>query len=59
MSVHIVDQVVTAIKESQVRINLSLHESTDVSNISNLVVFVRYAANDSNCDEFLLCKALH
>ena len=30
----------------------------NVSTISHLVVFMRYVANDSTCDEFLLCKAL-
>ena len=37
---------------------MQLDKSTDVSNTSHLVVFVRYEANDSICDEFLLYKAL-
>ena len=58
MSGDIVDQVVTGIKESPVRIRLQLNKSTDVDNMSHLVVFVRHVANDSICDEFLLCKTL-
>ena len=58
ISCNIVDKVVTPVKESSVRISLQLNESTDVSNISHLVVFLRYVAHDSICEEFLLCKAL-
>ena len=58
MSGDIVDQVVTGIKESPVRIRLQLNKSTDVDNMSHLVVFVRHVANDLICDEFLLCKTL-
>ena len=58
MSCDTVDQVVAAVKESPVCISLQLDESTNVSNISHLVVFVRYVESDSMCDEFLLCKAL-
>ena len=42
MSCNILEQVVQEIKDSPIRFSLQLDESTDIANISQLVVYTRY-----------------
>ena len=58
MSDDVLTQVVSGIKNSPVRVSLQLDESTDVSNMSHLLVFVRYVEEATLCDEFLFCAKL-
>ena len=56
MSDDIVTQVVSEIKNSPAKISMQLDESTDVSNHSQLLVFVRYVHENKIKEEFLLCS---
>ena len=56
MSGDILDQ--TEIKDSPVRISLQLDEFTDVSNMSQLIVYTRYIKDGEIKDEFLFCETL-
>ena len=58
MSCNILDQVVQEIKDSPIRISLQLDESTDISNISQLIVYTRYIKDCGIKDEFLFCQGL-
>ena len=58
MSCNILDQVVQEIKDSPIRISLQLNESTDISNISQLIVYTRYIKECGIKDEFLFCQGL-
>ena len=58
MSCNILDQVVQEIKDSPIRISLQLDESTDISNISQLIVYTRYIKVSGIKDEFLFCQGL-
>ena len=58
MSCSILDQVVQEIKDSQIRISLQLDESTDVSNMSQLIVYTRYINDGGIKDESLFCESL-
>jgi hypothetical protein len=58
MSNDIVQQVVEEIKNSPAKISLQLDESTDISNCSQLLVFVRYANASLIKEDFLFCEAV-
>ena len=58
MSCDILDQIVQEIKDSPIRISLQLDESTDVSNMSQLIVYARYIKDGDVKDEFLFCEPL-
>ena len=45
MSCDILDQIVQEIQDSPIRVSLQLDESTDVSNMSQLIVYARYIKN--------------
>ncbi|KAM5138165.1 protein FAM200C-like [Mantella aurantiaca] len=58
MSKDILAQVVADLISSQAKFSLQLDETTDVSNLSQLAVFVRYVKDDVIKEEFLFCKPL-
>jgi len=58
ISEDILDQVVSGIKASPVKISIQLDESTDVSNCSLLIVMVRYVKDKSVVEDFLFCSSL-
>ncbi|KAM5132134.1 protein FAM200C-like [Mantella aurantiaca] len=58
MSKDILAQVVADLISSQAKFSLQLDETTDVSNLSQLTVFVRYVKDDMIKEEFLFCKPL-
>ena len=58
ISADILDQVISDIKTSSAKISIQLDESTDVSNCSQLIAFVRYVKMSVIEEEFLFCKAL-
>ena len=60
MSEDIKDQVITEIKDKSVfgLFAIQLDESVDVSSVSQLMVFVRYAVGTSIKEELLFCSAL-
>lgn len=46
MSDDVLNQVVSAVKASPIRVSLQLDESTDVANVSQLIVFVRFVEGE-------------
>ena len=55
----VLHQLIFEIRQSPCKISIQLDESTDVANMSQLLVFVRYVANSGKLiDEFLFCKEL-
>lgn len=58
MSKGILAQVVADLISSPAKFSLQLDETTDVSNLSQLAVFVRYVKDDMIKEEFLFCKPL-
>ncbi|XP_039175589.1 SCAN domain-containing protein 3-like [Crotalus tigris] len=59
MSADILDQVIQEIKSAPLPIfSIQLHESIDVANCSQLLVYVRYIYDGDFKDEFLFCKPL-
>lgn len=58
MSKDILAQVINDLTSSPERFSLQLDESTDVSNMSQLIVFVRYMKDDDIVENFLFCKPL-
>ena len=52
MSCDILDQIVEEIQASPTRISLQLDESTDVSNLSQLIVYTRYIKDGEIKDDF-------
>ena len=58
MSCHILDQIVQETKNSPICISLRLDESTDVSNMSQSIVYAWYIKDDDIKDEFLFCEPL-
>ncbi|XP_054591621.2 protein FAM200C-like [Nothobranchius furzeri] len=58
MSKDILAQVVADLISSPAKFSLQLDETTDVSNLSQLAVFVRYVKDDMIKEEFLFCKPL-
>ena len=57
MSTDILDQTVFKIKCSEI-FAIQLDESTNVSNLAQLMVFARYIHNDTLEDEFLFYEPL-
>ncbi|XP_073529589.1 protein FAM200C-like [Phyllobates terribilis] len=58
MSKDILAQVVADLISSPAKLSLQLNETTDVSNLSQLAVFVRYVKDNMIKEEFLFCKPL-
>ncbi|XP_067122548.1 protein FAM200C-like [Centruroides vittatus] len=58
MSKDILAQVVADMISSPAKFSLQLDETTDVSSLSQLAVFVRYVKDDVIKEDFLLCKPL-
>ncbi|XP_073501335.1 protein FAM200C-like [Phyllobates terribilis] len=58
MSKDILAQVVTDLISSPAKFSLQLDETRDVSNLSQLAVFVRYVKDNMIKEEFLFCKPL-
>lgn len=58
MSSNILDQVCQEIKDSPTRISLQLDESTEISSMCQLIVYIWYIKDGVIKDEFLFCKAL-
>ncbi|GAA6077221.1 protein ZBED8-like [Tachysurus ichikawai] len=58
MSKDILAQVVADLISSPAKFSLQLDETTDVSNLSQLAVFVRYVKGDLIKEDFLFCKPL-
>ena len=58
MSQDVLQQVITDLKASPVRVSIQLDESTDVSFCSQLMAFVRYVKEKEVVEEFLFCKPL-
>ncbi|XP_068208356.1 protein FAM200C-like [Palaemon carinicauda] len=58
MSPDVLQQVITDLKASPVRVSIQLDESTDVSFCSQLMAFVRYVKEKKVMKEFLFCKPL-
>uniref|UniRef100_A0A0L8H619 HAT C-terminal dimerisation domain-containing protein n=1 Tax=Octopus bimaculoides TaxID=37653 RepID=A0A0L8H619_OCTBM len=60
ISENILSQVVAKIKNSTFNFfSIQLDESTDIANMAQLYIFVRYIHNKSMEDNFLFCKSLH
>ena len=57
-SADILDQVVSDINTSSAKISNQVDELTDVSNCSQLIVFIHYVKMSAIDEEFLVCKAL-
>ncbi|XP_068246524.1 protein FAM200C-like [Palaemon carinicauda] len=58
MGQDIITQFVSEIKQSPAKISMQIDESTDVSNHSQLLVFVRYVHEKNIKEEFLFCERL-
>nr|DBA32953.1 TPA: hypothetical protein GDO54_000696 [Pyxicephalus adspersus] len=58
MSKDILAQVVADLISSPAKFSLQLDETTDVSNLSQLAVFVRYVKDNVIKEDFLFCKPL-
>ncbi|XP_040275747.1 protein ZBED8-like [Bufo bufo] len=58
MSKDILAQIVADLISSPAKFSLQLDETTDVSNLSQLAVFMRYVKDDVIKEEFLFCKPL-
>ncbi|KAF2366051.1 protein of unknown function DUF4371 [Trinorchestia longiramus] len=58
MSKDILAQVVADLISSPAKFSLQLDETTDVSNLSQLAVLVRYVKDDVINEDFLFCKSL-
>ena len=58
LSIDIRDQLITDIKASSPKISLQLDKSTDVSNYSQLICFVRYIKEKKVKEQFLFCEPL-
>uniref|UniRef100_UPI00358F5F6E protein FAM200C-like isoform X1 n=2 Tax=Myxine glutinosa TaxID=7769 RepID=UPI00358F5F6E len=58
LSDDILAQVVADLVASPTKFSLQLDETTDVSNLSQLILFVRYVKGDEIKEDFLFCKPL-
>ncbi|KAF2347686.1 protein of unknown function DUF4371 [Trinorchestia longiramus] len=58
MSKDILAQVVADLISSPAKFSIQLDETTDVSNLSQLIVLVRYVKDDVINEDFLFCKPL-
>ena len=58
LSIDIHNQLISDLKASPLKISIQLDESTDVSNCSQLICFVRYIKEKKVEEEFLFCQTL-
>ena len=59
MSIDITDQVIPVVKDSKFGFLMQLHESTDITNNAQLLVYVRYTTRDNDVKtELLMSKEL-
>ena len=58
LSIDIRDQLISDLKASPLKISIQLDESTNVSNCSQLICFVRYIKEKKVEEEFLFCQPL-
>jgi len=58
MSTNILEQVIAELDSTQFPFSMQLDESTDISQCSQLLVFVRYIHSGSSKEEFLFCQPL-
>ena len=59
MSIDITDQVISVVKDSKFGFLMQLHESTDITNNAQLLVYVRYTTRDNDVKtELLMSKEL-
>lgn len=58
ISCNILKQIIDELKTSPFPFSIQLDETTDISNCSQLLVFVRYISADTVKEEFLFCEPL-
>lgn len=58
MSTNILEQVIAELDSTQFPFSMQLDESTDISQCSQLLVFVRYIHSGTSKEEFLFCQPL-
>ncbi|XP_035213968.1 protein ZBED8-like [Stegodyphus dumicola] len=58
ISCNILKQIIDELKASPFPFSMQLDETTDISNCSQLLVFVRYVSADTIKEEFLFCEPL-
>ena len=58
ISCNILKQIINELKASRFFFSMQLDESTDISNCSQLLVYVRYVHTDAMKEEFLFCEPL-
>ena len=58
ISCDILDHIVQELKDSPIHISLQLDKSTDVSNMSQLIVYARYIKDGDIKNKFLFCEPL-
>ncbi|GFU25894.1 protein ZBED8 [Nephila pilipes] len=58
ISCNILKQIINELKASSFPFSMQLDETTDISNCSQLLVFVRYVSADTIKEEFLFCEPL-
>ncbi|GFS28299.1 protein ZBED8 [Nephila pilipes] len=58
ISCNILKQIINELKASPFPFSMQLDETTDISNCSQLLVFVRYVSADTIKEEFLFCEPL-
>ncbi|GFU03693.1 protein ZBED8 [Nephila pilipes] len=58
ISCNILKQIINELKASPFPFSMQLDETTDISNCSHLLVFVRYVSADTIKEEFLFCESL-
>jgi hypothetical protein len=58
MSTNILEQVIAELDSTPFPFSMQLDESTDISQCSQLLVFVRYIYSGTSKEEFLFCQPL-
>ncbi|GFT76191.1 protein ZBED8 [Nephila pilipes] len=58
ISCNILKQIINELKASPFPFSMQLDETTDISNCSQLLLFVRYVSADTIKEEFLFCEPL-
>ena len=58
ISCNILKQIINELKASRFFFSMQLDETTDISNCSQLLVYVRYVHTDAMKEEFLFCEPL-
>lgn len=58
ISTNILEQVIAELDSTPFPFNMQLDESTDISQCSQLLVFVRYIYSGTSKEEFLFCQPL-